>query len=114
MAPVAAAGFDASDLAELVDIEQWHTEQKDYFAKINTYEADPILIDDPLVEDPHDPSVASQDPHSVTSPQKLWKQNLDTCREAMEIALSTITSSPKAVLEAASCALNRRSVYCPW
>ena len=40
VARVAEAGFDACGLAH-VDIEQWHSDQKAYFAKLNKYEADP-------------------------------------------------------------------------
>ena len=106
VARVAEAGFDACALAHF-DIEQWHSDQTAYFAKLNKYESDPTVVEDPLEDDPHDVPAASADPHCVTSPAKLWKQNLDTCREAMDVALSKVTSSPTAVLEAAISALHR-------
>ena len=61
------------------DIEHWHSDQTAYFVKLNKYESDPTVVEDPLEDDPHDVSAASADPLCVTSPAKLWKQNLDTC-----------------------------------
>ena len=99
-------GFDACALAD-ADIEQMHSDQTEYFARLNKFEADPTVVEDPLDEDPHEVPAASGEPESLPSPSKLWKNNLDACREAMDVALSKVSSSRTAVLEAAISALHR-------